>query len=76
MALDNNGSIKAVYLSVDYGRAGGGFTGVSNTTSVTRTDSPEPGFSQIIDNTTTLAGRATTVGVNYRLARAAVVAKY
>jgi outer membrane immunogenic protein len=77
-ALDNNWSIKAEYLYVDYGRAGGGFAGVSNTTSVTLTDSPTPGFSQIIDTTTTLAGTASArltdhvvrVGVNYRFAPA------
>jgi outer membrane immunogenic protein len=83
-ALDNNWSIKAEYLYADYGRAGGAFAGVSNTTSTTLTDFPTPGFSQIIDTTTTLAGSASTrltdhvfrVGINYRFAPAAVVARY
>jgi hypothetical protein len=50
---------------------------------VTLTDSPTPGFSQIIDATTTLTGSANTrltdhvfrIGVNYRFAPAAVVAR-
>jgi outer membrane immunogenic protein len=83
-ALDNNWSIKAEYLFVDYGRAGGAFAGVTNTTSTTLTDFPQQGFSQIIDTTTTLAGAANArltdhvlrVGINYRFAPAPLVARY
>ena len=83
-ALDNRWSIKAEYLYADYGTVGASIPGVTSTSSVTLTDSPSLGFSQIIDTTTTLSGNASTrltdhvfrVGVNYRFGPEAVVARY
>lgn len=83
-ALDNNWSIKAEYLYADYGRfsnAGGALT-ASNT--VILPDTPTTAFSTIVNTVVTASGTSTTrltdqvfrVGINYRFAPAAVVARY
>ena len=83
-ALDNNWSIKAEYLYVDYGRYSTALGGATNVTSVTLADTPQTAFTTIIDTTVTASGTARArvtdhvvrIGVNYRFAPAAVVARY
>jgi outer membrane immunogenic protein len=83
-ALDNNWSLKAEYLYVDYGRYGrnlGTFTSVG---SVNTLNTPLTGLNTVVDTTTRVTGTGSSritdhvfrVGINYRFAPAAVVARY
>lgn len=82
--LDNNWSIKAEYLFTDYGRVSGNLGAVTNVTSTTTANVPSVGFSTIVDTTTTLSGPVSTrftdqvirIGINYRFAPSAIVARY
>jgi outer membrane immunogenic protein len=83
-ALGGNWTAKAEYLFMDLGSFGGGTGAFSSTTSVNFPDTPQPSFNRLVDTTT--AGTATVnnrfrdhifrVGLNYRFAPEAVVARY
>jgi len=83
-ALWGNWTAKAEYLFMDLGTYGGGTGAFASATSVNFPDFPTQGFNRLVDTTTT--GTATVnnkfrdhifrVGLNYRFAPEAVVARY
>ena len=83
-ALGGNWTAKAEYLYVDLGSFGGGTGAFASATSDNFPNTPSQGFNRLIDTTT--AGTATVnnkfrdhifrVGLNYRFAPEAVVARY
>ena len=82
--LGGNWTWKAEYLFMDLGSFGGGTGAFASASSVNFPDTPSLGFNRLIDTTT--AGSATVdnrfrdhifrVGLNYRFAPEAVVARY
>ncbi len=83
-AVGGNWTVKAEYLYMDLGTYGSGTGAAAATNSVNLLDTPQNSFNTLIDTTVAVSGRFDNrfrdhifrVGLNYRFAPAAVVARY
>ena len=83
-AIDNNWSIKAEYLYVDYGKISNAAGALVSSSTVIIPDTPQTAFSTIVNTVTTASGSSDTrfvdhvfrAGINYRFTSGPVVARY